>query len=318
MGSCCSAIALFTFHIYLGIFLAQGGSRPRLEWETMLVLQQKRLKSLNLNQTLDMAPPLPFFATVRQVMQARCWVSRLSPSMYALFVCLGLDFCALWVYLWTRSIRMPGTELFGTLAHVYGIWTFYLAKETQMSQQDVITFHFISLECRHKKCFAGGHCVCQLRMPGQGSIQMFKGLYLHAFLFASGLSFQKEASCWSWSQNRKCCHGTTLTHTGVSHSSPRRAVATEAKLPSVHGSTVRARVCVCLSSPQASPHASVSVCCPKSVQNCWQVPIPLSGKPLHAYTVAWSPSCCARLASLKMWQVFSLLSATNAICGASP
>lgn len=55
----------------------------------MLVLQQKRLKSLNLNQTLDMAPPLPFFATVRQVMQARCWVSRLSPSMYALFVCLG-------------------------------------------------------------------------------------------------------------------------------------------------------------------------------------------------------------------------------------
>lgn len=314
MGSCCSAIALFTFHIYLGIFLAQGGSRPRLEWETMLVLQQKRLKSLNLIQTLDMAPPLPFFATVRQVMQARCWVSRLSPSMYALFVCLGqIGFmCIMGVfmnkidsYAWNEAVW---DHMFTAYGH--SIWQKKLRCPSKLS--------FISLECRHKKCFAGGHCVCQLRMPGQGSIQMFKGLYLHAFLFASGLSFQKEASCWSWSQNRKCCHGTTLTHTGVSHSSPRRAVATEAKLPSVYGSTVRARVCVCLSFPQASPHVSVSVCCPKSVQNCWQVPIPLSGKPLHAYTVAWSPSCCARLASLKMWQVFSLLSATNAICGASP
>lgn len=30
MGSCCSAITLFTFHIYLGIFLAQGGSLPKI------------------------------------------------------------------------------------------------------------------------------------------------------------------------------------------------------------------------------------------------------------------------------------------------
>ena len=231
--------------------------------------------------------------------------------MPCLFVWDRLDFCALWLHLWTRSIRMPGTKLFGTLAHAYGIWTSYLAEETRTSQQVVVS-------CWHEKCFAGGRCLYQQRMPGQGSIQMFKGSYSHTFLFASGLSFQKGASRWSWSQSRKCCHGTTLTHTGVSHSSPRRAVATEAKLPSVYGSTVHAHACVCLSSPRASPHASVSVCCPKSVQNCWQVPIPLSGKPLHAYTVAWSPSCCARLASLKMWQVFSLLSATNAICGASP
>lgn len=102
MGSCCSAVALFTFHIYLGIFLAQGGSLPRLEWETILVLQQKRLKSLNLNQALDIAPPLSSFATVGQVMQAWCWVSRLSPW---LFVMKRLDFCTLCVYLVNKIVE---------------------------------------------------------------------------------------------------------------------------------------------------------------------------------------------------------------------
>ena len=31
-------------------------------------------------------------------------------------------------------------------------------------------------------------------------------------LLASGLVSQKDASCWPWSQNRKRCFGTTLTH----------------------------------------------------------------------------------------------------------
>lgn len=79
-----------------------------------------------------------------------------------------------------------------------------------------------------------------------------------------------------------------------------------------------AHMYVCVPPSPLSKPTCVSVCSPKSVQNCWQVPIPLSGKSLHAYTVAWSPSCCARLASLKIWQVFSLLSATNAIYRASP
>lgn len=66
-----------------------------------------------------------------------------------------------------------------------------------------------------------------------------------------------------------------LWHTGVSHSSPGRAVVTEAKLPSVFSLTVRMCVCVhvyvCLS---PSKPTCVGVCIPKSVQNCWQVPIP--------------------------------------------
>lgn len=122
----------------------------------MLVLQQKRLKSLNLNQTLDMAPPLPFFATVRQVMQARCWVSRLSPSMYALFVCLfGTD----WIYVHYGCIyeqdRFVCLERSCLGPHVYGIWTFYLAEETQMSQQVVIYFSGMSAQemlCRGSLC----------------------------------------------------------------------------------------------------------------------------------------------------------------------
>lgn len=82
MGSCCSAIALFTFHIYLGIFLAQGGSLTRLEWEMILVLQKKQLKSLNLNQTLAIALPLSSFATVWQVMWSRMFGIKVEPSIY--------------------------------------------------------------------------------------------------------------------------------------------------------------------------------------------------------------------------------------------
>lgn len=109
-----------------------------------------------------------------------------------------------------------------------------------------------------------------------------------------------------------------LWHTGVSSFKPRASccnwsqIAFGLRLDCVYTCE---RVDVCL--PSSKP-TCVSVWSPKSVQNCWQVPIPLSGKSLHAYTVAWSPSCCARLASLKMWQVYSLQSATNTIYRASP
>lgn len=145
---------------------------------------------------------------------------------------------------------------------------------------------------------------------------MFMGLYSYSPLFASGLYFQKEAPHWPWPQNRKHCHGTTSTRRCFSFK-PRASccswnqIAFSFRLDCVYACTL---VYVCL--PPSKP-ACISVCSLKSVQNCWQVPIPLSGKSLQAYTVNWSPSCCARLASLKMWQVFSLLSATNAICGAT-
>lgn len=323
MGSCCSAITLFTFHIYLGIFLAQGGSLPRLEWETILVLQQKRLKSLNLNQTLDVAPPSSSLATVGQVIRAWCWVSRLSPWFIPhLFVMHRLDFCTLRVYLVNKLYLYVCSEA------VWDLWSTCLGhmdllfgRKTETSHQVAISFHLYVLNVGTINVGFAVRPVLGFK-PSWDWLARVLSRCLRVYSEAPsslpmGSSFKKKLHTGLDHRTGSVAMA-PLWHTGASHSSPGRAVATEAKLLSVFRLDcvhTCPYVYVCL--PSSKP-TCISVCSPKSVQNCWQVPIPLSGKSLHAYTVAWSPSCCARLASLKMWQVYSLLSATNAIYSTSP
>lgn len=76
---------------------------------------------------------------------------------------------------------------------------------------------------------------------------MFKGLKRSSFLVAGGLFFQKEASRWALITEREAlpCH--RFDTQVFLQSSPGRAVATDAKLPSVFVLTLctlaRARVC---------------------------------------------------------------------------
>lgn len=122
----------------------------------------------------------------------------------------------------------------------------------------------ICLECwRGVRQRCGRSCFglkTQLRPAGQGSFQMFKGLQGSSFLFASGLVSQKGASCWPWSQNRKRCHGTTLTDTGVSSFKPRASCCNWSQIAfSLKPDCVYtcAHVYVCL--PWSPSHVSVYV-----------------------------------------------------------
>lgn len=229
MGSCCSAITLLTFHIYLGIFLAQGGSLPRLEWETILVLQQKRLKSLNLNQTLDIAPASSSFATVGQMMQAWFLVSRLSP--WCILCLLDIvDFCTFCVYLVNKIICW--SEVVWDLSPCLGHMDLLLSRKTEMSHQVAISFHLFVLNVGTiNASFAVGselgfkpswgqlarflsRClrVCSeapSSLPVDSSftekphtgLDHRTGSVAIAPLWHTGVSsFKPRASCWNWSQ----------------------------------------------------------------------------------------------------------------------
>lgn len=150
-----------------------------------------------------------------------------------------------------------------------------------------------------------------MRPARQSSSQMFMSLHLCSLLLPLDSAFKPHIVL---DHRAGSVAMAPLWHTGVSHSSPGLAVAAEAKLPAVFGLTECMHVHVCL--PRSKP-TRFNVCSLKFVENRWQVLIPLSGKSSHTHAVAWSPSCCARIGSLKMWQVFSLLSASNAICGAT-
>lgn len=82
---------------------------------------------------------------------------------------------------------------------------------------------------------------------------------LYGFVLVLPL-FQKEASHWPWSQKRKRCHGTTLTHRCFSFK-PRASCCSWSQIAfSFFGLTARMRALLCMFVfPRASPHASVYV-----------------------------------------------------------
>lgn len=193
----------------------------------ILVLQQKRLKSLNLNQTFDMARPyLP-------LLQYSRWCQHnVGYQGWALDLC---PICLLWTdwIFFTLCVHM----MFGTLTHVKGIWTLYLAGK-QRSQVAISLTYLSWILAQLTLCWG----CCELW--GQLA-RVCMGLYLF-FLF-----FKKKPHT-GLDHRRGSVAMAPLWHTGVSLSSPGRAVAAEAKLPSVFSAWLRVcvRSCVCLSSPE--------------------------------------------------------------------
>lgn len=56
---------------------------------------------------------------------------------------------------------------------------------------------------------------------------------------SSGLSSQKNASCWPWSQSRKRCHGTTLTHRCF-------LIQAQGKLLQLKPNCLQSETCLCI------------------------------------------------------------------------
>lgn len=219
----------------------------------------------------------------------------------------------IYLYVWSKAVWDLSTCL-GHMDLLFG-------RKTETSYQVAISFHLFVLNVGTIKAgFAVGPALGFKPSWSRLARVLSRCLRVCSGATSSlpmGSSFKKEPHAGLDHRTGSVAMA-PLWHTGVSSFKPRASccnwsqIAFSFRLDCVH---TCAHVYVCL--PSSKP-TCISVCSPKSVQNCWQVPIPLSGKSLYAYTVAWSPSCCARLASLKMWQVYSLLSATNAIYRASP
>lgn len=119
---------------------------------------------------------------------------KVNPLFYAPFVCSGqIGSLRMMCIFGENDSTESGGKLFGTLAHVKDYvmdWT---------SHQSAMSYHSFLLDT--EKMSTGLILLWVLSRYRVSS---------HSLL--SGLFSQKGASCWPWSQNRKSCHSTTLTH----------------------------------------------------------------------------------------------------------